>query len=82
MEPFLDQVVATLRAPQVVTRHRRHADRLCLFRNWETLAGFPAKWLEAMALIPGPSERGMLLSAWPTNNLRGGEIVWLGQMRL
>ena len=82
MEPFHDQVVANLRAPQVVTRHRRHADRLCLFRNWETLAGFPAKWLEAMALIPGPSERGMLLSAWPTNNLRGGEIVWLGQMRL
>jgi len=82
MGPFLDLVVATIRAPEVITRHSGRRGRLYFFRDWRASPGFPAKWLQTVIRLKTDDSPAVLLSAWPSRELYGEDVIWIRQMRL
>ncbi len=81
MAPFLGEVVATVQAPDIVTAHERYRDRAYFYRDWSDRPGFPCRWLKAVVRFGVEPEPGRLLSAWPTRDIEGGEVLWV-QMKL
>ena len=82
MAPFLDQVVATVVAPDIVTEHQRHPARTYFYRDWSDVAEFPTKWLCVMVLFLPDEQEGRLLSAWPTTAIRGGRLICINRLEL
>lgn len=79
MDSFLDEVIGTISAPDVITEHSQHRERTYFYRAWDD-PRFPAKFLCALVLLPLGEKDGKLLSAWPTDRISGGKVICLSRL--
>ncbi|MBD3293701.1 MAG: hypothetical protein GF393_12310 [Armatimonadia bacterium] len=73
---YFDHVVSTIEEPHVISRDRRHPERVYFYRQWPEIVDFPGKWLQVLVLIPRGARRGSVISAWAARRIGGKETIW------